>query len=287
MSRANLVITRAGPSSLHRQWLAPADKRNFDVLVAAYADIPADEGHDGVTHLHLPGFKVAGWKTIFERQPDLLTRYRNIALIDDDIACDAAAPSACFDAGDRHGLALWQPALTWDSHFTYAGTLANPHMALRYVSTVEMMCPFFTSEALHAALPLFAMGWESGIDLVWCSLLPDPWVRSAIVDAVAVPHTRPVGSEKDRNGFVNSRYEDAINACLTHFRMKWPSLIAYAGIDRDGGRHGQLGVTLRSLGLLKAVGRSPADNALRRVLDHLRHQATRKPWFNQGARNMI
>jgi len=240
-----------------------------------------------VEHLYLPGFKVAGWKEIFERKPELLADYRNIALIDDDIECDAGAISACFDAGERHGLAIWQPALSWDSYFTYAGTLANPHMALRFVSMVEMMCPFFTGDALRRALPLFAMGWESGIDLIWCSLLPEPRLHCAIVDAVTVRHTRAVGKDKDANGFVDTRYEDAIHACLDHFGMKWPSLIAYAGIDRHGRRLDQKAVTLRSLALLKAVGQSPADAALKRVLTHLRHQVTRKPRFDPGARNRL
>lgn len=286
MTRPNLVITRAGPNSLHPHWLEPGAARNFDLLVSAYAD-GVDALGEGVFHQHLPGYKVAGWKIILEQQADLISRYRNIALIDDDIMCDAAAISACFDAGDRHALDIWQPGLSWDSYFTYAGTLANPRMTLRYVNFVEMMCPFFSASALRQVAPLFALGWESGIDLVWCSLLPDPWMKCAVIDSIEVRHTRPVGKEKDRNGFSDTRYEDAINACLAHFEMKWPSLIAYRGIDRRGKTKSQMAVALQTLSLMGASRKSPTVKGMRPILDHIRHQWTRKPWFNPRARAIL
>src|SRR3546814_13557858 len=103
-----------------------------------------------------------------------------------------------------------------------------------------MMCAFFSASALRQVAPLFALGCESGIDLVYCSLLPDPWMKCAVIYSIEVRHTRPVGKEKDKNGFSDTRYEDAINACLAHFEMKWPSLIAYRGIDRHGKTRSQM-----------------------------------------------
>src|SRR3546814_12537220 len=91
-------------------WPEPGAARNVDLLVSAYADSVDAQGEGGFHH-HLAGYKVAGWKIILKQQADLIGRYRNIALIDDDIMCDAAAISACFDAGERHALDIWQPGL--------------------------------------------------------------------------------------------------------------------------------------------------------------------------------
>ncbi len=160
-------------------------------------------------------------------------------------------------------------------------------MALRYVNFVEMMCPFFSASALRRAAPLFSLGWESGIDLIWCSLLPDPLMKCAVIDAVEVRHTRPVGKEKDKNGFADGRYEDAIETCLRHFGMKWPSLVAYHGIDRSGRLRSQRAIALRSLPLLGATVKTPTAGGLRPILDHIRHQWTRKARFSARAQEIL
>src|ERR1700722_15422469 len=95
--RENLVLTRAGPSSLHRAWLE--GERNFDVLVAAYHPDAVNADADGLYHLYIPGSKVVGWSHVFKSQPELLARYRQIALIDDDIETTAETISRCFDFG--------------------------------------------------------------------------------------------------------------------------------------------------------------------------------------------
>src|SRR3546814_10664269 len=114
--------------------------------------------------------------------------------------------------------------------------------------------------------------------------------RSTLVTGVqtcALPSARPVGKEKDKNSVSDTRYEDAINACLAHFEMKWPSLIAYRGIDRRGKTRSQMEVALQTLSLTGASGKTPTAKGMRPVLDHIRHQWTRKPWFNPRARAIL
>ncbi len=284
MQHDNLVITRAGANSLHPQWLAPGGSRNFDLLVASYDPRVAVRDGDGVLGIHIPGAKVAGWNEIWHTQQPILSRYRHIALIDDDISSDATTISACFDAGARHGLQMWQPSLTWRSHYSHVVTLTNPRFRLRFVNFVEMMCPFFTREALVAVAPLFGLGYESGIDMVWCSLLASPWQKCAVIDETPVTHTRPVGARKAENGFVDRGYEDDIRACLDLFRMRLPTRMAYGAIGRRSGRPlSQTAVALSTLHLLAARARLPNTEFPKMLRDHVRHQFTRRPVFNPAA----
>ena len=41
MGRRNLVVVRAGDSSLHPGWLAGPGERNFDLVVSYFGDDPA------------------------------------------------------------------------------------------------------------------------------------------------------------------------------------------------------------------------------------------------------
>ncbi len=270
-----LVITRAGAQSLHRKWRAgPGQAAGFDILVCAYDPAAMDEDAEGITHCLVPGSKVAGYARVLETHSDTIFSYRYIALLDDDIETDHEALSRCFAIGKAEAFAIWQPSLSWESHFTYAGVLSIPGLAWRQVNFVEMMCPFFSSDALKRVAPIFAMGWESGIDLAWCSLVrPAP---CAIIDSVAVHHTRKVGKLKAANGFVDRDYIDDIDAVLSHYQLKWPSLIAVSGKSL-GGRHvGRAEITLRALQLFLGKPRTPQRIFITRVLDHIRHLCTRQ-----------
>jgi len=88
---------------------------------------------------------------------------------------------------------LAQPALTPDSHISHVLTLRNRSFVLRFSNFVEIMAPCFSIHFLQQAWPSFGdiqSGW--GLDSLWPRLLPD-WKSIAIVDSVAVRHTRPVG----------------------------------------------------------------------------------------------
>lgn len=278
----NLIIVRAGPSSLHANWLEGGGAI-FDVLVAAYHPDAMAEDTERVRHEFIPGAKVAGWNAVFGAHPELLDRYDRIALIDDDVDATAATFNACFKIGERYDLHIWQPALSPDSYITYAASLQNPHFVLRFCNYVEMMCPFFQSRLLKKVAPLFAMGFESGIDLIWCSIANESGGLCAVIDGCQVRHTRPVGRAKDLNGFVNRRYETDIYACLERFGMRWPSWVVTGAISRNDKFIGSN--VLLSLSAASALSTLPAaPPGTRRyrtkaALDYLRHQATRPPYF--------
>jgi len=191
--RRFLVLVRAGEKSLHPQWLEGAAERNWDLVVSWYGEpdyVPvADErvlrrkgGKWDIIHAH------------FTEAPELLGQYTHFWLPDDDIATDAAAINALFLAMEAERLSVGQPGLSADSYFSPIHTLASPSFRLRYTRLVEVMVPCLTRALLERMLPHFkdtSSGF--GLDAVWARLDADNRGKAAIIDAVTVRHTRPVG----------------------------------------------------------------------------------------------
>jgi hypothetical protein len=234
-SRPNLVIVRAGRGSLHPGWVEGNSEAEFDLLIATYEDgIPTVERNQCATIL-VPGPKIAGYYEIFRQHPELLERYEAIALFDDDISTTKQDIGRLFSIGQKYRLDLFQPALSWDSYVSYGATLANAKFRLRYTNVVEMMCPVFSTKHLKRVLPLFGLGYETGIDLLWTRVTDTPWFRYAIVDDVVVKHTRPVGTTKTQQGFgQNERYDQQVQIVLKRFGARFRGIVTYAAIDRSG-----------------------------------------------------
>ena len=275
MSRALLVV-RAGPRSLHPRWLEGA--RGFDVLVSAYdARAPRVEG-PGIASELRPGTKVAALGALLRERRELLARYDRVGLADDDLEFDAATADALFGACAAHGFRLAQPALTHDSHFTYAALLRHPGMRLRHVTFVEMMFPVFETGALMEVAPLFGMGLESGIDLVWCNALHRGPRDFAVIDAHPVRHTRPVGQDASANGFGGGRsYESDIARALGAFGLPWLPCLPYGGIASDGRAVGRGAIALSAVRMAAGALRHRADaDRAREIAVYARHLATRR-----------
>lgn len=263
-----LLITRAGPRSLHSAWLDQVGDRGFDVLLSAYhADVPAPTD-TGVFFEFRPGAKVAGYAEVLQAHADLISQYDYVALFDDDLLITPGELRGLFDIVSAHRLKIAQPALTHDSHFTFGALLSDAGFRLRFVNYIEMMCPIFRTDVLQEVQPLFSMGYESGIDLIWCNLVATSPRDFAVIDEICVRHTRPVGLFKAANGFSGAkRYEDDIYAVLAQFGLPWLSCVPFAGVRHDGS------VTLRrsafflsSLRLVFAIGKGPGWRARARSI---------------------
>jgi hypothetical protein len=190
--RRDLVIVRAGVRSLHPAWLKGSDDRSWDLVVSVYDDADFDHGDD-VVIARDPGGKWDGVSKYLLRS-GALDRYDHIWLPDDDIATNGAAISAMFAQMRRFDLDIAQPSLTWDSYFTHFVTLSCPGLRLRYTNFVEIMIPCVKSALLRAVLPDFADSMSGfGMDPIWCRLSSEPAFKAAILDGVAMRHTRPVG----------------------------------------------------------------------------------------------
>ncbi|HMQ92248.1 MAG TPA: hypothetical protein PKA33_03470 [Amaricoccus sp.] len=271
----NLIVVRAGRASLHPGWVEGPSRPGFDLLVARFEAGPSLDEREGHAEIAISGRKVSGFARLFREHPELLANYDFIALLDDDLRASQQDLERLFGFGDRYGLDLFQPSLSWTSHFSYAACLSNPHYRLRYTNMVEMMCPVFRAAHLARALPLFDLSFETGIDLLWCRLTDSPGLRYAIVDDVVVAHTRPVGSTKHRQGFgKDETYDRQIARLLDMFGTRFRGIVTYAAIDTMGRRTGSRpAIALRSLVLWRAwaVTPMPTRHFVRFLTDYLRH----------------
>lgn len=275
----NLIITRAGRKSLHPSWISGKERPRFDLLICAYEEGVVAPGRADVAVIPVPGRKITGFSEVFTDNPQLFDDYDRIALFDDDLETDAAAINQVFDISREYGLRICQPSLTPDSYFSYAVFLQNKAFALRYCNFIEMMCPVFSAQTLRDIQPLFDLGLETGIDLLWCRCFDMPWFKCAVIDAVAFKHTRPVGTTAPQQGFDNGRvYDDEIVDALQMFGTTFSGPVVYAGVTAQGrliGRPEQ--IALSALGQLGHWGKTPMEKPrfFRSVTDHARHCLTR------------
>lgn len=277
MSNRSLLISRVGPHSLHKHWLAPGNARNFDVLLSAYDPACEAPAGDSIFFEYRPGRKVAGYAEVLREHREMLRQYDYVALFDDDLLIDSIALDKMFDIARTYDLKIAQPALTPDSFFSYAALLHHPGFLLRYVTYIEMMCPVFRADILERIAPLFEMGYESGIDLIWCNLVTETARDFAVIDAVTVKHTRRVGVGKAANGFTGGkRYEDDIAGILDRFGAPWLPCAPYGAVRTDGGyTTRRSALAANALGLAMAVPRQrPMKMRARNYAVYLKHLLT-------------
>ena len=125
-------------------------------------------------------------------------RYDYVGLIDDDIALAWSDLNRLLAIAAEHRLDAFQPALTPDSHHDHALMLARPGSLLRWRTWVEVMMPFYRVPLFLAGEAYYARSISSyGIDQFVMPALQKltGMERVAIVDAVALRHTRPITSD--------------------------------------------------------------------------------------------
>lgn len=284
-----LLISRVGVKSLHGEWIFASGFRNFDVLLSAYDERVQPVSAQGVYYELRKGPKVEGYNGIINDNSDLLSRYEYICFFDEDLLADVGTLNQMFSISEKLNLKISQPSLTWSSYFTYAALLRQPGSQLRYINYIEMMCPVFRRDVLVQVAPLYAMGAESGIDLIWCNLAFESERDFAVLDSVSVTHTEPVGGRKVENGFVAGKtYEDDIFRVLSAFNLPWISCVPYCLVTRSGRQvTSRFWKLLFALSLFFAVPFKPGRaGRLRSVLVHLRHLLCRRP-FNVKLRNPV
>jgi hypothetical protein len=280
--RKNLVVVRAGRNSLHPRWLSGADARSFDLIVSVYDPEAAfDHGPDVPVALR-PGGKWDGLHAVLSQQ-GALDGYDYVLLPDDDLDMTAADIEAIFAAMRRHDLDVAQPALSWDSYFSHFSVLSCPGFTLRYVNFVEIMAPCLRRDVLEKILPEFAHTRSGfGLDYVWCRLSDDPRGRAAILDSIAIRHTRPVGrvlrGAMAQQGLVAEDEEEVLRRTFGVTGRHRP--LFYAGLDASGRRvEGRLALALRMAWGYGRVHRQLGmqESALGNIVTILRRQFTRRP----------
>ncbi len=189
----NLVIVRAGDTSLHENWLAGPDERNWDILVSYFGDDPHRFRGENIVRIDAKGPK---WPVlhdlIHQYQMDIL-QYDYIWLPDDDLAADTKTINRIFDFCAALQLELAQPALTLNSYISHPITLVNHSFLMRYTNFVEIMAPVFSRAFLQRCAATFDENLSGhGLDYLWPTFSTEPY-QIGILDACQVRHTRPLG----------------------------------------------------------------------------------------------
>jgi hypothetical protein len=235
--KRNLVFCRVGDGSLHRTWIGDPATRSYDVWLDSYAEDDARwAGEPARVTVDRGTVKIPRIARLLRESADELDRYDAIWFPDDDLALTPADVDRLFAAFRALGLSLAQPALRAGSHYAHAITLESRAFFARYTNFVEPMAPLFSREALRACAPTFSesvSGW--GMDLVWPKLLGDPRDRIAIVDAVAVLHTRPIATSAWYERLHVDPGEEKRAMAARHGVVLPHHLVHYGGIPREAG----------------------------------------------------
>lgn len=238
--KPHLVVVRAGAKSLHPAWLdTPHAERSFDLIVS-YFDEAAYQAHSDQTGVGKVLIKGGKWDGLYETFKAFTnhTDYTHIWLPDDDIATTGVAINTMFRTAQAHGLGVCQPSLTLDSYFSHFMFLNCAGFSLRYTNYIEIMIPCLTQEVFAQALPLFEGTMSGfGLDYLWCRMPGAGPFRTAILDGVAMHHTRPIGSQLKGNIATQkgTRAEDEEKRLTDRFGgIKKAVPVAYAGITSQG-----------------------------------------------------
>ena len=240
--RRNLVVVRAGRNSLHPRWLNRDSDRNWDLVVSLYDPDARFQHPDDVLVVTRPGGKWDGLHALLS-QSDHLSRYDYVWLPDDDIEASSADIDAIFDAMRQYDLEVAQPSLTRDSYFSHFAVMSCPAFALRYANFIEIMVPCLKASLLRMVLEDFKDSMSGfGMDYIWCRLSADNRYKAAIIDRVAVRHTRPIGKalrgRMAKSGVVAEDEEQILRARYD-VRGRIRPLI-YAAVDSSGRLRGGL-----------------------------------------------
>jgi len=198
--RSNLVILRAGPESLHPAWLheCPEGARTWDLCVCTYGAGTPESAAEHRTHY--PGSKFEGLSRLLADH-GFWRGYDYVWFPDDDLLTDWQTINRMFELCRAYGLALAQPSLAPGSCINHPITrrTGGGGAGLRFTSFVEIMAPIFSQPALRRLAGSFALNPSGyGLDHLWPAIIDEPPTAIAILDAVSVLHTRPIGASYDQ-----------------------------------------------------------------------------------------
>jgi len=229
--RQNLVVLRANAQSLHKQWTndVSEEDRNWDLCISWYdTAIVGDLGpHEYLAHQAADRKFTAIYVLFYPGSP--LWNYEYIWLPDDDLLTSKRDINRLFEICYRYDLLLAQPSVTAQSFASHPVTRQDDRFWLRFSMFVEITCPIFSNQALRTCLESMKGSLSGfGLDYVWPRLLGDVVNRIAIIDEVAIFHTRPTG----KNYNVEAAYEEggklmrSFGAATTNY--------AVGGVTRNG-----------------------------------------------------
>jgi hypothetical protein len=203
-SRRNLVVVRANEQSLHTRWKRDLtdSERSWDLCNSFYGEaknFPMEDFGE-YTIIQNKDRKFIALKKLMH-EGSVLWGYDYIMFPDDDLDMSWSDLNVAFAVCREYDLQLAQPSLDPTGFVNYLTTRQNTSYLLRFVSMVEVMAPIFSNQALRTCVHTFDFNTSGfGIDYVWSKLVQGPQTKIAIIDRVAVRHTRPTGHTYDIMG---------------------------------------------------------------------------------------
>lgn len=200
MKNKNLVIVPFGNNSIESSWIFDDADRSFDVVLHYYHKTITSEKLKVESHsfalYHLCDFKWIMAHDFFTRYPDYLNQYEYFFFPDDDIEIKKETIHYLFDLVSTYRLQMAQPVLLPGSFKSWKILKKKRWSGIRYLSTVELMCPVLSKNAVADLLSTFNLnksGW--GIDILWGEIIRKKFGPKsiAVFDSIGASHTKPVG----------------------------------------------------------------------------------------------
>jgi hypothetical protein len=148
----NLIISTIGDNSLHASWLNRSAPRTFDLLLVYYGNRTGFGAADATHYLARKGLKWELLSYALDTLPEVVARYTNVWLPDDDIRASPGQIDRLFALFEEYQLQMAQPAIA-AGEVSYKLFRQRPGIILRYSPLVELMCPLFTRSALRRVSP--------------------------------------------------------------------------------------------------------------------------------------
>ena len=194
----HLIIAAVGDGSLHKEWISGHPQ--YDVALIYYGgnDTLAEQYAGEVKYFtRNKGQKYFLVKTFLKANPNLLDNYDYVWLPDDDVSIGSAALNSFFDIAIKYNLYLCQPAMT--GYVSHKITKPRKFTLLRYTNFVEVLAPLMKKEVLLTLMDSFDINESAwGFEFLWAQQLGNPKNKIAIIDAIKMRHTRPVGTDYSR-----------------------------------------------------------------------------------------
>jgi len=194
----NLIISAVGDESLHTEWIAGDPQ--FDLALIYYGNnetIAAAYEKEAKWLVKLKGMKYHLIDQFLQLYPAIIDNYDYVWLPDNDVSISTDAINQLFRIAKEEALELCQPAMT--GYLSHPITKPAPRLLLRYTNFIEVLAPLMSTKSLAILKESFTLNYSGwGFDYLWPYLLGNPRKSIAIVDAITMNHTKPVGNDYSR-----------------------------------------------------------------------------------------
>ena len=140
----NLIISPIGNSSVHGSWSILSAARTYDLLLINYSNQPGFGAADATHYLERKGMKWELLTHALDMLPEVVARYTNVWLPDDDIRTSPSEIDRLFAIFEDYRLQMAQPAIA-AGEVSYKVFRQRPGVILRDAATGGTHVP-----AVHA-----------------------------------------------------------------------------------------------------------------------------------------